>query len=334
MKAVVLTQHGGVENFAMQELPNPEVSENKVLVRIKACSFNPADYQIRRGGPEANMASSMVLGRDMAGVIEKVGRKVRHLKAGDEVMAYASVMGSNGTNAELISLPANIVGKKPANLSFEQAAAIPVVGLTALQTIRQCRLRRNQSIFITGGSGGVGTFFIKLAQHYGFRDIVTTAGSEASKAHLVSLGLSTRQIVDYRDPEVVQEIYERNAGKPFDTSLDFVGGAVSEVAAEVLRIGGTYADVAFLSTPKAREILFNKSVSLQNIAIYSHALTQDTRLRSLYSRRLTEISALFEQEALSPLPIQVVGGFSVQTVQRAHTMLENNASKGKLIMSI
>ncbi|PRY03659.1 alcohol dehydrogenase-like protein [Pontibacter ummariensis] len=130
MKAVILTQHGGVENFAMQELPNPEVKEDEVLVRVRACSFNPADYQIRRGGPEANAVSSMVLGRDMAGVVEQVGRKVRLLREGDEVMAYASVMGSNGTNAEFISLPANVLGKKPANLSFEQAAAIPVVGLT------------------------------------------------------------------------------------------------------------------------------------------------------------------------------------------------------------
>lgn len=334
MKAVVLQRHGGVENFALQELPNPEVKEHEVLVRIKACSFNPADYQIRKGGPETNAASSMILGRDMAGVVERVGQKVKHLQEGDEVMAYASVMGSNGTNAEFISLPANVVGKKPANLSFAQAAAIPVVGLTALQTIRQCRLRPKQSIFVTGGSGGVGTFFIKLAQHYGISNIVTTAGSEASARYLEALGLSQHQIVDYRDLEVAKQALERNAGKPFDASLDFVGGAVSEVAAEVLKIGGTFADIAFLGTPKTRETLFSKSASLQNIAIYSHALTQDNKLRSLYSKRLNEISSLFEQEALSPLPIQVVGGFSVETVQQAHTLLESNGAKGKLIMTM
>ncbi|PRY03658.1 zinc-binding dehydrogenase [Pontibacter ummariensis] len=189
-------------------------------------------------------------------------------------------------------------------------------------------------MFITGGSGGVGTFFIKLAQHYGIDNIIATAGSPASIQHLESLGLSQRQIVNYKDPNFAETALERNGGKPYDAALDFVGGAVSEVAAEVLRIGGTFADITFLGTAKTRETLFNKSASLQHIAIYSHAFTQDHRLRGLYSKRLNELSSLFERQALSPLPIQVVGGLSVETVQRAHTLLESNSVKGKLIMSM
>ncbi|MFD1079578.1 hypothetical protein ACFQ29_40655, partial [Longispora fulva] len=126
----------------------------------------------------------------------KTGKKVNSLKAGDEVMAYSSIMGSNGSNAELIALPANILGKKPKNLSWSQAAAIPVVGLTALQTIKQTNLKPEQNIFITGGSGGVGSFFIKLAQHFRINNIITTAGSEKSKEYLIDLGLKAEQIID------------------------------------------------------------------------------------------------------------------------------------------
>jgi len=334
MKAVVLLQHGGVEHFDLQDIPEPEIQDNQILVAIKACSFNPVDYQIRRGGPEASLASSMVLGRDTAGIILEVGKKVKHLQVGDEVMAYASIMGSNGTNAERIALPANIVGKKPQNLTFEQAAAIPVVGLTALRTIQQCRLKPQQSIFVIGGSGGVGTFFIKLAKHLGIENLVTTAGSEASEKHLLSLGLAQDQIVNYKQANLAQELLRCNKNMPYDVVLDFVGGTIAEVGAEVLKIGGTYADIAYLATPLAKETLFNKSATVQNIAIYSHALVQDPKLRSNYAKQLNVLATLFEEEALSPLPIQIVGGFSVKTVQDAHTLLENNHAKGKLIMSM
>lgn len=334
MKAIVLEGYGGVENFSMQEVAEPSIKENEILVQIKACSFNPADYQIRQGGPDTNVVSSMILGRDLSGIVIKVGEKVQHLQKGDEIIAYSSIMGSNGSNAELIALPANIVGKKPKNLSFAQSAAIPVVGLTALQTIQQCNLKPSQSIFVTGGSGGVGTFFISLARHFGIDKIITTAGSEESEEHLLNLGLNSNQIVNYRQEDLQSKILELNNNKNFDVCIDFVGGRISETAAEVLKIRGTFADIAYLGTPVSRTTLFNKSVSLQNIAIYSNALSTENHLRENFSKNLNILSDLFEQNHLAPMPIIEVGGFEVETVQKAHLLLEKNASKGKLIMNI
>ena len=333
MKAVVLEGFGGVENFSLQEVQDPTIKDNEILVKVKACSFNPADYQIRKGGPEANAVDSMILGRDLSGIVVKVGEAVNDFKAGDEVMAYSSIMGSNGSNAEYIALPANIVGKKPANLSFEQSAAIPVVGLTALQTIYQCALKPSQSIFLTGGSGGVGTFFIQLARHYGIKNIITTYGSRESYDHLLKIGIKPEQMVNYRQDSLAEEILKKNEGELYDVCIDYVGGRISETAAEVLKIGGTFADITFLGTQTSRTTIFNKSATLQNIAIYANALSNDEDLRARFGRDLDLLSELFQNGSLEPTPIVEVGNFSVEAVQKGHTLLENNAAKGKLVMS-
>ena len=333
MKAVVLKGFGGVENFLMQEVQDPVIKDDEILVKVKACSFNPADYQIRKGGPEANAVSSMILGRDLSGIVVEVGRDVTGFIAGDEVIAYSSIMGSNGSNAEYIALPANIVGKKPFNLTFEQAAAIPVVGLTALQTLQQCAIDPSNSIFLTGGSGGVGTFFVILAKHFGIENIVTTYGSQESLEHLLNIGLKREQVINYRQQNLAKEILLRNENQLFDVCIDYVGGPISEIAAEVMKIGGTFADITFLGTEICKNKIFDKSATLQNIAIYANALSTDNHLRSKFGKNLNLLSELFEKDFLNPTPVVEVGEFSVEAVQRGHTLLENNAAKGKLVMS-
>lgn len=333
MKAVVLNGFGGVENFELQEVPDPVIKDDEILVKIKACSFNPADYQIRRGGPEANAVKSMILGRDLSGIVMEVGKAVKDFHAGDEVIAYSSIMGSNGSNAEFIAIPANIAGRKPANLSFEHAAAIPVVGLTALQTIQQSKINPTQTIFLTGGSGGVGTFFLHLARQFNISQIITTYGSEESRNYLLDNGLRPDQLINYRQKDLETHLLKANGNKYFDVCIDYVGGPISETAAEVLKIGGTYADITFLGTNKSRSTIFNKSATLQNIAIYANALTEDNSLRSKFGEKLNFLAGLFEADALKPLPVLEVGDFSVEAVQKGHTILESNAAKGKLVMS-
>ena len=333
MKAVVLKAFGGVENFVLQEVQDPVIKEDEILVRIKACSFNPADYQIRQGGPEANAVKSMILGRDLSGIVMDKGKAVQDFGVGDEVIAYSSIMGSNGSNAEYIALPANIVGKKPANLSFEQAAAIPVVGLTALQTIQQCSIKPSHAVFLTGGSGGVGTFFLHLSRYFGIEKIVTTYGSEESREHLLKNGLEPEQMINYREDDLIEKILRYNDHKAFDVCIDYAGGRISETAAEVLKIGGTFGDITFLGTEESRTTLFNKSATLQNIAIYANALTNDHALRSKFGENLNFLTKLFEKQLLEPMPVVEVGEFSVEAVQKGHTILENNAAKGKLVMS-
>ncbi len=242
-------------------------------------------------------------------------------------------MGSNGTYAELISVPAGILATKPRNLSFAQAAAVPVVGLTALQTLRQTRIRPKDRVFVAGGAGGVGTMVLKLAQHYGLRHVFTTAGSATSFTQLHGLRLAPEQIVDYRAPDVAATLLAR-AGQPFGVVVDCVGLAASDIGASVLAVGERYADIAFLATESARERLFDKAATLHNISIYARSLPgRPADLRS-FGRQLNVLRELFERNALTPAPSRVVGPLAVETVREAHQLLEANAGKGKLVMTM
>src|SRR6188508_3118731 len=122
MKAVILNKYGSVDNFELADLPIPEIKKGQVRIKMMAVSFNPVDYQIRKGLPEMKLVTSNILGRDIAGIVDEVHKAVTDLKKGDEVYCYVCNLASSGTYAEYVSVPAAIVSKKPASLSFEQAA--------------------------------------------------------------------------------------------------------------------------------------------------------------------------------------------------------------------
>ncbi|WP_052732430.1 alcohol dehydrogenase catalytic domain-containing protein [Hymenobacter terrenus] len=149
MQAVVLTNYGGIENFALADVPTPEPKADEIRVRLRAASFNPIDSQIRRGGDESKLVSSPILGRDFAGVIDQVGAAVTDWRIGDPVFGYCSSMGSNGTYAEYLCIPANIMSAVPAALTFAEAAALPVAGLTALHTWQVSRVGPTASVLIS-----------------------------------------------------------------------------------------------------------------------------------------------------------------------------------------
>ncbi len=158
MKAIVLNGFGDSSNFKLSNLPLPIVTGNEILVQIKAAAFNPIDYQMRKGLRESRLMRSPVLGREFSGIVIETGPDATRFKPGDEVMALAGSMGSNGTYAEYISLNELLLAKKPANISFEQAAAIPSSGLTAWECFSRAGIKPDESIFITGATGGVGRF--------------------------------------------------------------------------------------------------------------------------------------------------------------------------------
>ena len=137
MKAVFLKQFGGTENFELREVERPKLFEGGVRVQIKATAFNPVDYQVRRGGPESVRLKSRILGREMAGVVTEIDSSVKNLRVGDEVFSYVTTLGSSGTYTEEIVVPEALVVRKPLNLDFNQSAAIPLVGLTAVQAVQR-----------------------------------------------------------------------------------------------------------------------------------------------------------------------------------------------------
>ncbi|WP_291919473.1 NADP-dependent oxidoreductase [Chitinophaga sp.] len=332
MQAIILNGFGGVEHFSAATLPLPEPGDTEVLVQIAATAFNPIDYQMRQGAPESKRMHSPILGRECAGIVLKTGELVTGFAPGDAVLAASGSMGSNGSYATHISLPAEILVHKPHNISFAEAAAVPTASLTALQCYKRLQLPTNAGIFISGAAGGVGLVLVKLLLAAGYTGLIVTAGNEASREQLLLAGLTAEQVIDYRQPELIATILKYNNGRKFDAAIDLVGGHLSEICAEILRTNGIYQDVTALTTAAGRATLFNKGIVIMNISNYAYSL--DGNL-SYYGDGLRQITALLERGAITPSPVYVTGTFSVETVQQSHELLERNQSRGrKLVMTV
>ncbi|MCW3464858.1 quinone oxidoreductase family protein [Chitinophaga nivalis] len=332
MKAIVLDGFGDVSHFRLAELKDPVPGEEELLIRIKAATFNPIDYQMRQGRREKHLLHSPVMGRELAGIVVAVGAAVQGFAPGDEVIAASGSRGSNGTYAELMALSYKVVAHKPAGIAFATAAAIPSSGLTALQTFKRMQVQRDQTVFITGGAGGVGSFLIKLLKASGVDHIVSVAGSEESREALLTLGLTAAQIIDYRQENWEEQVLAANQGKPYDWAAEIVGGKSAEVAASVLRVNGGYADITFLGTELARELLFDKGCMVLNISNYAYGLANNL---TWYGQSLQELSDLIRNGTIMPPAVREVGPLRVETVQEAHLLMEANQTKGKkLVMTI
>lgn len=335
MKAIVLNDWGSTDNFSMQEVENPILKEGTVKVRIYATAFNPIDYQIRRGSSESKHLKSTILGREMSGVIVEVSKSVTKFKIGDKVYGYVSNFGSNGTYAEYIVVPEVILAHKPLKISFSQAAALSVVGLTAIQTIEKCKIKSNNTVFLTGGAGGVGSMVLRLLLKNGIKKIYTTAGNQESRDKIISYGLPKENIIDYKEEDIVHKVLALSKDQKVDFAIDTVGESLSEICADVLKINSTYADITFLTTEKAREKLFYIGTKIQNISIYAYGIDGDNEKMKYYNNRLTFLKDCFDNHLISETPINIVGIFNVETVMKAHHILEKNETKGnKLVMEL
>jgi NADPH:quinone reductase-like Zn-dependent oxidoreductase len=329
MKAIVLQEN---REFRLETVAIPQPEPNNIQVKIMASGFNPIDYQMTEDGSERKLIHSPILGREFAGVITAIGAEVTEFKIGDAIFCGSGSMGSNGTYAEYICVPAGIAVKKPQNISFEQAAGIPSAGLTALQCFKRMNASLTDSILITGGAGGVGNVLMKLLIAKGFTNFVVTAGNEESIASLVNLGIKSEQIIHYKKEDIYEKALTLNRNQKFDIAVDLVGNNVAEIAAKLLKINGTFIDVTNFSTPESRGILFSRGATIHNISNYAYGVEKQY---DYYKNGLTELSDLIENEIITTPNINVVGGLSKETVDKALTILRENKTSGrKLIMKI
>lgn len=329
MKAIIFDN---TDQLHLEDINTPIPKADELLVKIVASAFNPIDYQMRENRQETKRLHSPVLGREFSGIVTNTGKDVKDFKPGDAVFCGSGSMGSNGTYAEYITVPESIVSLKPDSISFYQAAALPSVGLTALQSVNRMNLQCTDTVFITGAAGGVGAMFIKMLLAKQFQNFIVTAGNPESIASLLDIGVKTRQIINYRTDDVECEALTRNKDKPFDYVVDLVGNRMSEFAGKVIKANGTYVDVTALSTSMARELLFNKGANILNISNYVYALNKDF---FYYKDGLYELVRLLEHGAITPPSINIVGPLSVHTVEVAHSMMRNNKANGrKLIMQV
>ncbi|NIF07477.1 NADP-dependent oxidoreductase [Chryseobacterium sp. Tr-659] len=327
MKAVILNNNFQLED-GIADQPQPKNSE--VLIHIKASGFNPIDYQMLENELERKLICSPILGRELSGIIVDKGSEVTQFNIGDEVYCGSGSMGSNGTYTEYITVPEAIVSLKPENISFEQAASIPSVGITSLQIFKRLKLHPENTVLVTGATGGVGSFLIKLLWANNIRRIVATAGSETSRHNLLNMGLEKHQIISYQDESLVHNLLKANNNKPFEIGIDLVGNKMAEITAEVLKINGTYVDVTALVTKEAHELLFNKGSMMMNISNYAYSMIKKYEY---YQNSLIEIKKMIEAGTITPPQYKTIGNLSLETVLKAHSILKNNQTQGhKLIM--
>lgn len=341
MKTVSLTQFGAVENLIDAEAEMPVIGPQDVLLRVCAFGFNPVDFQTRQVGFEA-LKAPVVLGFDVAGVIDEVGAEVRTFKRGDEVMAWLGGPSMAGGYAEYAAVPAAFVARKPPRLTFAEAASVPLAGLTAIRSLRRGRLDASKSLLVTGGAGGVGSWAILLAKALGAARIVTTCGSEASRAYIREhLGLKEDQIVNYpglhRDG-LAGAARDANDGRLYDIAMDCVGGSMTSLCCDVIEFEGSV--ISIVSGPKDsshpkelvdEEMLYSRSAAFHFELVFAQTEYASGKSYETYTQQLAFLSELIANGSLALPKVTEIGDLSADTVRAAHRLLESGHTKGKLV---
>ncbi|MEE3850186.1 NADP-dependent oxidoreductase [Gordonia sp. LSe1-13] len=243
MRAITYGRFGGPDVLQLTDLPTPKVGPDSVLVRVHAASVNPVDWKVREGYLDQVMDTVFpaVPGWDVAGVVEQVGLDTPEFQVGDEVFGYVrkDLVGgevAGGTFAELVAAPVRTLSRKPAAWSFEEAAAVPLAGLTAYQTIHRAGVRPEHTVLVHAAAGGVGSFAVQIARSMGARVIGTA--SEQNHEYLRELGAEP---VTYG--KGLADRVRALAPEGVDVVLDYVGGESLDSVPDVLREGGTVASI-------------------------------------------------------------------------------------------
>lgn len=244
-RAVVINQYGGSDRLEESSVELPELKAEQVLVKVKATSINPIDWKLREGYLKGmfDWAFPIILGWDAAGVIEAVGEKVTDWQIGDRVFARPATTRF-GTYADHTIIDSSLLAKIPDNSSFEEAAAVPLAGLTAYQGLfTHGDLKKGESVLIHAGAGGVGTYAIQLAKAAG-AFVYTTA---SRKNHQLLKSLGADKIVDYHDTDFADVFSD------IDLVLDTMGGEVQKQSVNVLKKGGRLISVLGIADPELME---------------------------------------------------------------------------------
>src|SRR5215216_1352415 len=245
MRAMILPEFGDPNLFEERDVERPEPGPGEVLVRIFASSVNLVDTKFRVDGGSAGLEPPVILGADISGVVEEVGPGVMDFAPGDEVYYTPEIVGpnSNGAYAEYHVAPASIVAKKPASLSHEEAAAVPLAGGTAYEAIvRRLVVQVGETILIHGGAGGVGSFAVQIAKAAGAR-VFATASTENQET-LEALG--TDVAIDYTSEDPFEVSLDDTAGSGVDAVFDTAGGDLIARSIPATRMFGRLASIISL----------------------------------------------------------------------------------------
>ncbi|WLR59345.1 zinc-dependent alcohol dehydrogenase family protein [Guptibacillus hwajinpoensis] len=325
MKAVVINEFGAPSNFRVEELSSRELKAGEVRINVKATSVNPVDMKIRSGQAEAFApAFPAVLHGDVAGIVEEA-YEGSAFKKGDEVYACAGgVKGLDGALREQMIVDQKLVAKKPARLSMKEAAALPLVSITAWEAlIDRMNVKPGQNVLIHGATGGVGHIAIQIAKSLGAIVYTTASTNEKMK---MGQELGADYAINYKETSVEEYVNQYTDGKGFDAVFDTVGGDNMEKSFQAVRNGG---DVACIVGSGKHDItqLYVKSASYHGVLMLVPMLTNEGREH--HGDILNRVAHMVDHGILKPVLDEQ--SFTFTTIGDAHARLESGKTIGKVV---
>ncbi len=310
MKAIKAHAHGGPEVLKIEDAPIPFPGKGEVLIEVHAASINPSDSKLLLTDPSYDHADQNPLtpGFDLAGAVVEIGKNVKHIHVGDNVYGQAAVIKKgSGAFAEYAVTPEDLIARMPDNITFTEAAAVPLAACSAYQAlVEHMKLKQGEKVLIHGGSGGIGTFAIQLAKHLGA--FVASTASGAGIAYVRRQGAD--QVIDY-ESEHFEDIL-----KDFDAVLDTVGGEIYKKSFQVLKRSGLV--VSMLSMPN--EALMKK--------FHVRAVLETTKVDS---KKLGKITDLIKTGVLK---VNIANVYSLQQTQEAFRAKEKEKILGKIAIEV
>lgn len=344
MKAVILNENGGTDKLVYTEEHHvPEIKPNEVLVNIKATSVNRADLVIRQGYPGLMLNFPHILGGDITGIVAKTGADVKDFKEGDWVLAWSIVseadddwakkgkagqsiswqyfgMHRNGSYAEYAAVPASSLVNLPSNVSFEDAACLPVAGLTAYHAVKTVgELQKGDKFFIWGGTSGLGTIAFQLALQLG-AEVFATAGYDHKIEHLKKMGV--HHVFNHREGSAIDdEVMKLTAGLGVDVILDYVGPEAFPKNFKMVKKGGK---ILFCGILTGRETM----VSLHQTYL------RHISLLGLYLGEKRELEALTGLVSDGKIKPHIGAVLPLKDAAKAHEMMAKGEVIGKIVLKV
>ncbi len=314
MKAVVIDKFGGPEVLESREVATPTPALTEVLVEVHAVGLNPVDFKIRQGHLNDLLPTTFprILGGDISGVVTSVGNDVQKFQVGDQVF-FSNPLDRDGGYADFVIVDERFVARKPAYLSWIDAASLPVAGLTAIQALRDFGgIKRGSKVLIHAAAGGVGSFAVQYAKHMGAEVFATASSAKAD--YVRSLGAD--HVIDYRQEDFVT-IANRVGG--MDIILESIGGLNYPRSLAATRMGGAVPSI--VNPPDSDSLSMAASRSIKT----------DFMLLRGEPKDLEEIADLVDRGIIRPTVSKV---FALDDIRQAHTELEAGRTSGKLVVAI
>ncbi|MGN6195458.1 MAG: NADP-dependent oxidoreductase [Ginsengibacter sp.] len=314
MKAAIINEFGPPEVLQIKEIEKPAANQEQVLIKIKSIGINPVDTKVRAGtsGVSKKISLPAILGWDFSGIIEDVGKNVLGFKMGDEVFGCIGFPGLGKTYAEYTVADPDLLAKKPRNISFDEAAAIPLAGLTAYQAINEeLNISSGQKILIQAAAGGVGHLAVQFAKLNGAYVIGTA--SEKNEKFLKSLGID--KVINYKKEKFEDEVHD------LDAVLDAMGGEVLYRSISCVKRGGAVVCLpsSTKNDPKAIEIAAEKGVRLM------------WPMMRPDGKEMRLIAHLLEEKKIK---VKVDKIFALDQIAWAHKAIETHQTSGKVVVRI